>query len=594
MPEAIHPSLTSRRRRSAFFPAVQAPHVISRRQLLGFGALAAGALAFGPSFWKGALAAEGLRVGPGPYGPPQAADENGLMLPKGFTSRVIAKGGEPIVLPGKAPYTWHTFSDGQATFATTGGGWILVANSESAPPDAGSSAIKFDSDGEIVDAYRILTGTDRNCAGGRTPEGKWLSCEEAEDGLVWECTPGAASEGVPRPAMGMFKHEAVAVDPVDKRLYMTEDEEDGAFYRFTPASYPDLAAGLLEVAIVDCGPNGGRVRWEAVPSPAAVPIPTRDQVPGTTRFDGGEGIWWDSGVVYFSTKGDDKIRGYDTAAATLEVIYDAAAFPEAPLTGLDNITVSSFGDLYVCEDGGDFDIGIITPDREVARFCTLTGPDTKAGAVDSELAGVILSPDETRMYFSSQRGRGLGDAPLGRVYEVKGPFRSSPADRTGPRGSVLACGPGDGGRGNDAGSSSGGSGSSQGPAAVLGLQRDVRPPGLLARAARTVTVATFLRRGLAIRVRLDEPGTAVIALRTSALASTKAPRGSAPLPRSITLARGRATFAKPGEKVVRLRVLPSAKRYLRRRRSFVARLTVQAKDLAGNSKIATRAMRIRN
>jgi len=357
------------------------------------------------------------------------------------------------------------------------------------------------------------------------------------------------------------------------------------------------------VAVVSGGPDGGSVTWKQVPSPAAIAVPTRDQVPDATRFNGGEGIWWDSGVVYFSTKGDNRIRAYDTSAHTLEVLYAASDFDPPPLTGLDNITVSSAGDLYVCEDGGDFDIGIITPDRVVARFCKLTGPDTTAFGADSELAGVILNPDENRMYFSSQRGRGAGDvAGLGRIFEVTGPFRRAANPVPAP---LAACTPADSGGNSESGgsssksdssgggSSSGGSSPADGAATGLGLERDVRPPGVLVRAARTVTVATFLRRGLAVRVRLDEPGTADIALRTSALASTKAPRGAAPLPRSITLARGRATFATPGEKVVRLRVLPAARRYLRRRRSFAARLTVQARDLAGNPKIATRAVRLR-
>lgn len=571
------------------------PHVISRRQLLGSGALAAGALAFGPSFWKGALAAEGLRVGDGPYGPLRAPDENGLMLPDGFSSRVIAKSNE--LVPGTA-YRWHVFPDGQATFATDDGGFVLVSNSESLGTEGGSSAIRFDRDGKIVNAYRILSGTDRNCAGGRTPEGKWLSCEEAENGQVWECDPFNPSQGLLRPAMGTFKHEAVAVDPIGRRLYMTEDEEDGAFYRFTPTNYPDLSAGDLEVAKVSGGPDGGSVTWEKVPNPAAVPSPvpgpvpianpTRRQVAGTTPFDGGEGIWFDSGVVYFSTKGDNKIRSYDTGAQTLAVLYDRAALSDAPLSGLDNLTVSSSGDLYVCEDGGDFDIGIITPDREVARFLKLTGPDTTgAPGFPSELAGVIFDPSGTRMYFSSQRGRGAGDLPNGRTYEVTGPFRLG----RGGGGNGSAGGGGSSGGGNNGASDSGG-----GAAGSVGalVEWDVRPPGLSALAARSILLSVFVRKGLRVRVRVDEPGTAVVALRTNELLRTAGPRGSAPNPRSVTLALGRVSFTSPGEKVLTLRLLSSARRRMRGRRSVRARLTVQTKDSLGNARIATRAVRVRS
>ena len=110
----------------------QTPHVLSRRQFVGSGALAAAALAFGPSFWQKALAAP-TTAGAGPYGPLNAPDANGLMLPNGFNSREIARAGAPV-----AGYSWHNSPDGMATFGTADGGWILVSNSESlAPREAG-------------------------------------------------------------------------------------------------------------------------------------------------------------------------------------------------------------------------------------------------------------------------------------------------------------------------------------------------------------------------------------------------------------------------------------------------------------------------
>ena len=152
-----------------------------------------------------------------------------------------------------------------------------------------------------------------------------------------------------RPAMGTFTHESACVDPVGKRVYMTEDEDDGRFYRFTPSNYPDLSSGVLELATV--GSDGG-VFWQTVPDPSAISAPTREQVSGT-RFAGGEGTWFDSGIVYFTTKKDNKVHAYDTRSGRYELIYDEATTPGSPLSGLDGITVSRSGDLFLCEDGGD-------------------------------------------------------------------------------------------------------------------------------------------------------------------------------------------------------------------------------------------------
>ena len=144
---------------------------ISRRQLIVSGALAAGALAGSPRLLREALAAP-ARAGASPYGPLGPPDANGLMLPPGFSSREIARGLSHV-----AGYPWPVFPDGQATFPTADGGWILVTNSESlAPTGAGTSAIRFGPDGTIARAYRILGGTNANCAGGPTPWGTWLSC----------------------------------------------------------------------------------------------------------------------------------------------------------------------------------------------------------------------------------------------------------------------------------------------------------------------------------------------------------------------------------------------------------------------------------
>jgi uncharacterized protein len=397
------------------------------------GAATAGALAFGPDFWRRAYAAP-ARPGPGPYGSlaGRAADENGIILPEGFRSRLLGQGGR--VVPG-TDYEWHVFPDGGATFAHDDGGWSYVSNSEVPGGGGGVGALRFDADGEVVGATRILDGTSTNCAGGPTPWGTWLSCEETADGRVWECDPTGGRQGEVRPALGTFKHEAVAVDPDGERLYLTEDEPDGRFYRFTPASYPDLSEGVLEVAVVA---EDATVTWREVPNPTEIDTPTRQQVLESTAFDGGEGIWFDTGVVYFTTKGDNVVRGYHIADARVEIVYDAGMLDDPPLTGVDNVTVAPSGDLFVCEDGSDMELILITPDRVVAPFLQVTGQD------DSELAGAAFDPSGRRMYVSSQRG--LGGA--GATYEISGPFREGePRER--PTSTLARVAGGDGDDGSD-------------------------------------------------------------------------------------------------------------------------------------------------
>ncbi|MCZ7535958.1 MAG: DUF839 domain-containing protein [Acidimicrobiia bacterium] len=161
--------------------------------------------------------------------------------------------------------------------------------------------------------------------------------------------------------------------------------------------------------------EAGRVRWLPLPDPSARDLATRSQVAESTAFLGGEGIWYREGVVYFVTKLDQKVWMYSTVDETLSVLYEPALVPEPPLlTGPDNIVMSSFGDLLVCEDHtGEQEIVLITADGEIAPLLRLTGQNA------AELTGPAFSPGGDRLYFSSQRG---GDGG-GITYEVRGPFR---------------------------------------------------------------------------------------------------------------------------------------------------------------------------
>ena len=319
-------------------------------------------------------------------GPLGAADVDGIRLPEGFSIRVVARSGEAVVPDG---HLWHAWPDGGATFATEDRGWIYVSNSE-LPVVGGVGALRFDADGEIIDAYPILEGTNVNCAGGPTPWGTWLSCEELDRGRVFETDPWGEVEAVERPALGRFKHEAAAVDPDQGCVYLSEDESDGCLYRFVSGDVDEnghmsLEEGELQVAVVD---EAGGVTWAPVPDPLAEgELPTRQQVAEATVFDGGEGLWWFEGVVYLSTKGDNRIWAYDTIAQTITTLYDRATTPNPDaLYGVDNLTVSACGDVLVAEDGGQMRIVAVLPSGELKPLVQIEGHE------DSEITGPAFDP----------------------------------------------------------------------------------------------------------------------------------------------------------------------------------------------------------
>ncbi|MER6710102.1 MULTISPECIES: alkaline phosphatase PhoX [unclassified Streptomyces] len=384
---------------------------MERRSLLRAAVLGGTSAALGGTLWRGAAYAAPAQPGTGPYGPLGSPDANGIRLPSGFTSRVIARSGQRV---GTTSYTWHNAPDGGACYAD-GTGWIYVSNSE-INPGGGASAVRFSSTGAITAAYRILSNTRTNCAGGKTPWNTWLSCEEVDRGYVFETDPWGVQASVRRDAMGRFKHEAAAADPVRQVVYMTEDVTDGCFYRFRPTTWGDLSAGTLEVMVAGSG-TSGPVTWARVPDPSGATA-TRNQVSGAKRFNGGEGCYYANDTCWFTTKGDNRVWQYNAAAQTIELAYDDSLVSgTAPLTGVDNVTGATSGDLFVAEDGGNMEICVITPDDVVAPFLRIDGQSA------SEITGPAFSPDGTRLYFSSQRGT-TGSSSGGITYEVKGPFRA--------------------------------------------------------------------------------------------------------------------------------------------------------------------------
>lgn len=448
---------------------------MSRRRFLGnVGAVSASltvAGLFARSGVAGAFPAGG-------YGP-LITDPNGIVnLPAGFTYKVLAATSavgsvaatqlgvrSPAENAGAVPGA----PDGMASFYEPGTGrTYLVCNHElqsgaGVPKtfrglpvptyDSGSGAaggcsvLVLDSNMDVIEHLPKLAGTIRNCAGGPTPWGTWLTCEENTNsisagsgrnqnhGYIFEVDPiGNATSAVPYNAMGRCSHEAAAVDPTTGNVYSTEDAGGGLVYKFVPTNtsgaYGTLGAGgttyAMKVpgisdfaALTSIGQTVTGVTWTQAANPDVASLNASFNSTTVTRGGKIEGCWWIDGSVWivlsFGGSGGTAHSGlvlrYDPAAESITVITRVASGGQTVtltdgitsqnhlLRDPDNICATPYGGAIWAQDGGSTQYLVgLSPNGSIFPLAANPG--------GGEWAGPNFSFDG-QWLFANQQTRGL-------------------------------------------------------------------------------------------------------------------------------------------------------------------------------------------
>jgi uncharacterized protein len=336
-------------------------------------------------------------------------------------------------------------------------GLVYDAGFGKSPALGGTTTLLYDTARQrLLDQRISLAGTIRNCAGGPTPWNSWITCEETVQKANDECEKdhgynfevparfkGSPVRPVPLVEMGRFNHEAIAVEEKSGIVYQTEDRQDGTLYRFIPNVPGELVRGgrLQQLVVADAPSldtrNWGRhrdvpigqrvaVRWIDVENVQSPDDSLRYEgfEKGAARFARAEGMWAGSEDIYFAcTSGGRERRGQiwkytpSPAEGTAEEAQQPGMlelFVEPNNSGLidnaDNLTVTPWGDLIVCEDGpGEQFLVGITPEGGIYKF-------GRNAQNDSELAGACFSPDGTTMFVNVQWA--------GLTLAITGPWRN--------------------------------------------------------------------------------------------------------------------------------------------------------------------------